>query len=224
MIADNIRSVKQRIAGCCEKIGRPPEEVRLVCVTKEASLDEINEALAEGVDCLAENRVQDAILKYKVIGDRASWHLVGHLQTNKVRDAVRMFSLIHSVDSMRLASQIDKEAKKINKIQDILVQVNASAESAKFGISPAETIEFIKKISLYPNISIKGLMTIAPEVIDPELTRPYFKELKGLIDQINSLSIVRYPLEILSMGMTGDFEAAIEEGSNMVRIGRAIFK
>jgi len=222
MIADNLKSVTQRIASACEKIGRPPESVELVCVTKEATPEQMEEAIGLGVKIFGENRVQDAIVKHKAIGDRAAWHLVGHLQTNKAKDAVRIFSLIHSVDSVRVTEEIDKEAGKLGKIQDILVQVNVSGEKTKFGISPDDLLPFLKVAALCPNINIKGLMTIAPEADSAEIVRPYFRELRELRDSINTILTKRY--SILSMGMTNDFEAAIEEGSNMVRIGRAIFK
>jgi len=216
MIADNLKSVRQRIARCCEKAGRPPEEVELVCVMKEASVDDAAQALALGAKILGENRVQDALIKYKVIGDRATWHFIGHLQTNKVKDAVRIFSLIHSVDSARLAEEIDKSAAKIGKVQDVLIQVNVSGSATKFGLAADKVSDFLKEVSVYRNINIKGLMTIAPEVSDPEKARPYFRMLRELRDRIDKAYI-------LSMGMTNDFEVAIEEDSNMVRIGRAIF-
>lgn len=221
MIAENLKSVRQRIVRSCEKIARDPDDVRLVCVTKEADTDEIKEVLEAGVTDLGENRVQDALLKYRVIGDRPNWHLVGHLQTNKVKDAVKIFSLIHSVDSLRLAKELDKEAGRINKIQAILIQVNTSREPAKFGVAPDEVLDIFKKMALYRNISIKGLMAIAPEVNNPELSRPYFRMLRELKERVNSMLNVQ--CSILSMGMSNDFEVAIEEGSNMVRIGRAIF-
>ena len=222
MIADNIKSVRHRIAMACEKAGRPAESVQLVCVTKEATVDQIREAIAAGVSILGENRVQDAVAKHGIIGDAASWHLVGHLQTNKVKDAVRIFSLIHSVDSLRCAEAIDKEAGKLGKVQDILIQVNTSGEKTKFGISEEQLTGLILKITaLCRNISIKGLMTIAPERAQQEEVRPYFRELRELRDSVNA--ILNRNLTILSMGMTGDFEAAIMEGSTMVRIGRAIF-
>lgn len=227
MIADNLKSVTERIAKCCEKIGRPPDSVKLIAVTKEASIGQMNEAMASGASRFGENRVQDALIKYKAIGDKAEWHLVGHLQTNKVKDAVRIFSLIHSVDSLKLAQAIDKEAAKIGKCQSILIQVNTSGEESKFGISPEETPDLLKEASLYPNISIEGLMTIAPEAGDPETVRPHFKALRELLDKTGSIMKGRSGkagYSALSMGMTNDFEIAIEEGSNMVRIGRAIFK
>lgn len=222
MIADNLKSVTQRIAGACEKTGRFSEHVELVCVTKEASLDQIEEALDLGIRNLGENRVQDAILKYRTIGNKATWHLVGHLQTNKVKDAVKIFSLIHSVDSAHLAKEIDKEAGKISKVQDILVQVNTSGEIQKFGVAIDNVIALFKEIISYPDINIKGLMTIAPEVDDPEKARPYFRLLRELERRLNSILNTQYL--VLSMGMTNDFEVAIEEGANMIRIGRAIFK
>ncbi len=224
MIADNIKSVTQRIAKCCERTGRPVDNVKLICVTKEADLGQIEEVLRCGLRELGENRVQDLAAKYKVIGSMAVWHLIGHLQTNKVKDAVKIASLIHSVDSVRLAKDIDKESAKINKVQDILAQVNVSGEISKFGLAPDDLINFIKEVSLYQNINIKGLMTIAPEADDAEKVRPYFKALRELRDKINALPVTRNPLTDLSMGMTGDFEAAIEEGATMVRIGRAIFR
>ncbi|MFH0763762.1 MAG: YggS family pyridoxal phosphate-dependent enzyme [Candidatus Omnitrophota bacterium] len=221
MIAENLKSVTQRIARRCEKSGRNPEDVTLICVTKEASADQAGGVLGSGARDLGENRVQELAAKHKVLGDKAVWHLVGHLQTNKVRDAVKIASLIHSVDSVKLASQIDKEAEKINKVQDILIQVNTSGETTKFGVSPDDIFDLLKEVVLYHNINIKGLMTIAPEVDDPEQARPFFRKLKELLGRINAIRNTRYA--VLSMGMTGDFEIAIEEGSTMVRIGRAIF-
>ena len=216
MIADNLKSVTQRIARCCERSGRPESAVKLVCVTKEADIEDIQTAILAGVTDIGENRVQDAVAKYKAIGTRVTWHLIGHLQTNKAKDAVRIFSLIHSVDSIRLAKAIDKEASKIGKIQDILVQVNVSGEASKFGIEPDRAEELIKNISVCKNVRVRGLMTIAPESEYPESSRPYFKALNELRNRIGGLPE-------LSIGMTGDFEVAIEEGATMLRVGRAIF-
>ena len=223
MIADNFIAVTQRIAKSCEKSGRPSGDVELVCVTKEADAGQIGEAIGIGVHAIGENRVQDALAKYRIIGDKAAWHLIGHLQTNKVKDALGMFSLIHSLDSVRLAEEIDKEAKKIEKVQDVLVQVNVSGEESKFGIAPGELEVFLKETSLYKNINIRGLMTIAPLADNPEKSRPYFRMLRELRDKINMIHDTRFTIHDLSMGMTDDFEIAIEEGSTMVRIGRAIF-
>lgn len=224
MIAENLESVTQRIARSSERAGRPRDSIRLVCVTKEAAIEEMEEILRLGLKDLGESRVRDALLKYNAIGKRASWHMVGHLQTNKVRDAVRIFSLIHSVDSPRLARAIYEEAKRIDKVQEILVQVNTSGEKTKFGVTPEEAGRLIKDIALYENIKIKGLMTIAPETNDVGKIRACFRGLKELLDKINSLNLTAYSLQLLSMGMTNDFEIAIEEGANIVRIGRAILK
>ena len=152
------------------------------------------------------------------------WHMVGHLQTNKVKDAVKIFDLIHSVDSAHLAAEIDKQALKINKIQDILIEIKTSPEVTKSGIKPDEAIEVIKEIDKFKNINIKGLMTIAPLADDPQKARPYFRMLRELMDKINALHVTPNRLHVLSMGMTDDFEIAIEEGSTMVRLGRAIFE
>lgn len=217
MIAENIIAVTQRIARSCEKSGRPAGSVELICVTKEAAVEQMEDALNAGARIFGENRVQDAISKHRVIGDKAGWHLIGHLQTNKAKDAVKIFDLIHSVDSVHLAREIDKQAGKAGKIQNILMQVNTSGEESKFGVMPEAVADLLKDISIYPNIGIKGLMTIAPEVEDPETVRPYFRALRELRDKINGSWS-------LSMGMTNDFEVAIEEGATMVRVGRAIFK
>jgi len=222
MIADNLKDVTLMISRCCEKSGRAASSVKLVCVTKEADMAQTEEVLGLGVKDIGENRVQDAVSKYKSIGTRAEWHLIGHLQTNKVKDAVRIFSLIHSVDSLRLAGEISKEAKKLGKNQDILIQVNVSGEESKFGIAPEDMTGFFKEVALHPSINISGLMTIAPEVDAPEKTRPYFRRLRELRDEIINLRLTTYDLQ-LSMGMTNDFEVAIEEGATIVRVGRAIF-
>lgn len=223
MIEDNLKSVTQRMAKSCAKSGRSCADVKLVCVTKEALVEEINDVIDLGIVDIGENRVQDALYKYKSIGRRCLWHLIGHLQTNKVKDAVSIFSLIHSVDSIHLVEEIDKCSKRINKVQDILVQVNVSGESSKFGLKPEELNGFFKKSLLYPNINILGLMTIAPESRDPEESRPYFRKLRELRDEINNSQLTAHSSQLLSMGMSNDFEVAIEEGSTMVRIGRAIF-
>jgi PLP dependent protein len=223
MIRENLQSITQRIARSCEKSGVSPDSVRLIAVTKEADIALIEEALACGVKEIGENRVQEALKKHAIIGDKAVWHLIGHLQTNKVKEAVKIFSLIHSVDSLKLAREIDKEAAKIGKVQDVLIQVNTSGEESKFGIKPVEAPALIKEIAALKNVRVMGLMTIAPEAVDPEAVRPYFSALKVSLGELNSLRITDDRLATLSMGMTNDFEIAIEEGANLVRIGRAIF-
>ncbi|MBM3255522.1 MAG: YggS family pyridoxal phosphate-dependent enzyme, partial [Candidatus Omnitrophica bacterium] len=200
-----------------------PALITLVAVSKNRSAGQIREALDCGILDIGENRVQEALPKYRELQNYESanslnirWHMVGHLQTNKVAQAVEIFDLIHSVDSLRLAEKIDKQAARINKAQDILVEVKTSAEAAKFGVIPQDLAQFFKEISGLKNLKIKGLMTVAPLVDNIQESRPYFKRLRELYDSIGGLSV-------LSMGMSDDFEAALEEGSNMVRIGRAIF-
>jgi len=224
MIAANLKSVTLRMANSCERSGRPTGNVKLVCVTKESSIDEVQQVLAEGVKDLGENRVQELILKSQALGPMPNWHLIGHLQTNKVKDAVRVASLIHSVDSVKLAEEIDKQAERLDKIQDILVQVNISGEKSKFGIEPSAVSSFFKSLAVYDNINIRGLMGMAPEVPDQEDARPYFHKLRSIFDELNCNGSAINKLDILSMGMSNDFEVAIEEGSTLVRIGRAIFK
>lgn len=224
MVAENIQSVTSRITRCCEKSGRDPDAVALVCVTKAATIAEAIQAIEAGARILGENRVRDAAEKIAAIGDTAAaWHLIGHLQTNKARDAVRMFSLIHSVDSVRLARAIDNEAWKIGKVQDILLQVNISGEGTKFGVVPSAAAGLVREFGAFANIRVAGLMTMAPYTDDPEDARPVFRRLRELKDAIDAERGPGKGLCHLSMGMTGDFEVAVEEGSTLVRIGTAIF-
>jgi len=204
----------------------------LVAVTKGRSIEEIGGVIAAGVSEIGENRVQEAIEKYNVLtgkpanrqtGELIKWHMVGHLQTNKVKEAVAIFDLIHSVDSLKLAAEINRQAEKINKIQDILVEVKTSPEAAKFDVPHGEAIELVRDLAQFKNIALKGLMTIAPMAADPEEARPYFRLLKELRDNINELMTNDQRLTTVSMGMSDDFEVAIEEGATMVRIGRALF-
>lgn len=227
MIKDNIFKIKERIAQACSKVKRDPQEITVVAVAKGRTIDEIKEASDAGTRDIGENKVQEALLKYPHLTQQSiRWHMVGHLQTNKVKDALKMFDLMHSVDSLHLAQEINKQAAKINKIQDILVEVNASGEAAKFGLRPEETIGIVQEISEFKNINIRGLMTIAPLVDNPEESRPYFRKLRDLRDRINELNRQNRlnELNILSMGMSDDFEVAIKEGATMVRLGRAIFE
>jgi pyridoxal phosphate enzyme (YggS family) len=222
MISSNILNLQKRILLACSKAKRMPQDLALIAVSKGHSVSEIKEALASGVRAIGENRLQEAALKYNALSATQGtgliqWHMVGHLQTNKVRDAVRIFDLIHSVDSLRLAQEIDKQAARINKIQDILLEVKTSQEATKFGLRLDEVEAVIKEAGSLRNINIKGLMTIAPLLDNPQKARPYFRQLRELRDKINKFGI-------LSMGMSDDFEVAIEEGADMIRIGRAIFE
>ena len=224
MIEENIRKIKERVALACSRVNRDPAAITIVAVSKGRSIQEIEEAAAAGITGIGENRIQEAALKYKELtGAQIKWHMVGHLQTNKAKDAVKIFDLIQSVDSPHLAVEIDKEAAKINKVQDILIQVNTSVEVTKFGLKSDAAVEVIKEIAGLKNISIKGLMTIAPLSDNPEQTRPYFRALRELRDKLVQLWTVDCGLWTLSMGMTDDFEVAIEEDATIVRLGRAIF-
>lgn len=225
MIKENVPRIRQRILKVCSKINRDPGKITIIAVSKGRVLEQIKEAIDAGINDIGENRVQEAIAKFnalRTMNYKLRTHMVGHLQTNKVKDAVRIFDLIQSVDSLRLAEEIDKQADKINKIQDILIEIKTSPEESKFGLKADEAIEVITELTKFKNINIKGLMTIAPIADNPEKSRPYFRLLKELKDKINQLT--NHQLTILSMGMTDDFEIAIEEGSNMVRLGRAIFE
>jgi len=229
MVKENILTLRQRIARASSKINQDPGRITVVAVAKGRAVEQIKEVTEAGITDIGENRVQEAVLKYAAVhatpcAVQPKWHMVGHLQTNKVKDAVRIFDLIHSVDSIRLADEINGQAARIGKIQDILVQVNTSGEITKFGLNPSKAMELMKGIAEFKNINIKGLMTIAPIVDSPEKTRPYFKMLRELRDRVNELSAISYQLSALSMGMSDDFEVAIEEGATMVRLGRAIFE
>ena len=229
MVKDNIIEIRKRISLACSKVDRDPGAITIVAVSKGRTPEQIKQAVQAGLTDIGENKVREALLKHRLLSTVNSelstikWHMVGHLQSNKVKEAVEIFDLIQSVDSLRLAEEIDKQAARIKKIQDILIEVKTSAEESKFGLKPEETIEVIKEVAKFKNISIKGLMTIAPIMDNPQDARPYFRMLRELKDRINSLSTVNRELLTLSMGMTDDFEVAIAEGSNMVRIGRAIF-
>ena len=238
MIKENLSRIRQRILKACSKINQDPGKTTIIAVSKGRVLEQIKEAIEAGITDIGENRVQEALAKHKELStidyrlSTVKWHMVGHLQTNKVKDAVRIFDLIQSVDSVRLAEEIDKQADKINKIQDILIEIKTSPEESKFGLKADEAIEVITELTKFKNINIKGLMTIAPVVDNPEKASSYFRILKELKDQINQfppkadqpLAETTHQLIILSMGMTDDFEIAIKEGSNMVRLGRAIFE
>lgn len=202
----------------------------LVSVTKGVAVGRIREVIDAGLAHIGENRIQEAQGKFGVLNEyartlnrRLTWHLIGHLQTNKAKDAVVLFDLIHSVDSVRVASAIDAQAAKIGKVQDVLVEVNVSAEKTKFGFQPSETAAAVGEIAVLKNIRVLGLMTMAPETDGPENVRPYFRRLRELMDECNALRITSQELRVLSMGMTADFRVAVEEGATMVRIGRGIF-
>jgi len=222
-IKENLEKIGEKIRLRSELAGRNSGDITMVAVTKTVEEDRIREAIACGVRIIGESRVQEAKEKYGKLSNEVIWHLVGHLQTNKAKDAVKIFDLIHSVDSVKLAKEIDKQARKAGKVQKVLIEVNLSGEETKYGLSPEEVIPFLKDISKLPNMKVEGLMTMAPFYENPEDCRPYFRRLKELMEKVKARKIENVEMKYLSMGMTNDYEVAIEEGSNMVRIGRAIF-
>lgn len=225
MISENILDIKGRIARAALRAKRDAAGITIVAVSKGRSTQEIRQALEAGITDIGENRIQEAATKLNElrIQRELRTHMIGHLQTNKAKEAVQLFDLIQSVDSLRLAQSISRHAENLGKVQEALIEVKTSPEVTKFGLLPEEALKIIPEIAKLKNISIKGLMTIAPIVDNPEKTRSYFKLLKEVFDKINKLPNMDYGLSILSMGMTDDFEIAIEEGSTMIRLGRGIF-
>ncbi len=222
-IADNLKTVTARIDAAAKRAGRDPSSVKLVVVTKTVDVDRIREAVAAGAAILGENRVQEARDKIEALGTTARWHLIGRLQSNKAKYAVKLFDLIHSVDSTALARELDRQAGKIGKVQDLLIEVNIAGEAAKGGIPPAECSALVREAASFGNIRIRGLMAVPPFLDNPDQVRPYFRKLRELSQNIMKEGIPGVSLQELSMGMSGDFEAAVEEGSTMVRVGTAVF-
>lgn len=226
MIRENLSRVKERIYSACANAGRTPQGVTVVAISKGRALRQIEEVVAQGINNIGESRVREAFPKYNALRPPQGviWHMVGRLQTNKVKDAVEIFDLIHSLDSLRLAFEINRQAQRLGKVQDVLVEIKTSPEETKSGLSPDLAPDIIKQMSELKHINIKGLMTIAPMTDSPEEARTYFRRLRELRDRIASLSTVSCRLATLSMGMSDDFQIAIEEGATMVRLGRAIFE
>ncbi|MCK4404002.1 MAG: YggS family pyridoxal phosphate-dependent enzyme [candidate division Zixibacteria bacterium] len=222
-IEQNIKDIRSRIEKAAQKSGRGADEVKLVVVTKTVEAERVNEAIRGGIETIGENRVQEAEAKFKQINENVEKHLVGHLQTNKAKKAVELFDLIQSVDSARIAEEISRRALQKGKVMDVLVEVNTSGEETKFGVEPEQVSSLIETISKFEGIKIKGLMTIGLFSDNPEDTRPCFKKLNILFEEIKCANIPNVEMRYLSMGMTSDFEVAIEEGSNMVRVGTGIF-
>ena len=223
MLKENLELVQNKIDMACAKAGRNVEDITLIAVSKTKPLADIEELITCGCTEFGENKVQELVDKYENVSTKVNWHLIGHLQTNKVKYIVDKVSLIHSVDSLKLAKEIEKEAIKKNVCVDILVQVNVANEDTKFGLDTSQVLQLVEDISLLSHVKIKGLMTIAPYVENPEDNRGYFKELKQLLLDIKSKNIDNVDMSILSMGMTNDYEVAIEEGATMVRVGTGIF-
>jgi PLP dependent protein len=214
-VAHNINQIRQRIGATAERAGRQPEEITLIAVSKTVEPERVETALAAGQTVFGESKVQEANAKIPLVSGRAHWHMIGHLQTNKARLAVTLFDLIHSVDSVKLAAELNKWAESSGKTQSILLEVNVSGEASKFGLKPEDLESTLAGINQLPRLEVHGLMTVAPYAEEAEKARPYFRRLRELRDT--------FGLRELSMGMTHDFEVAIEEGATMVRIGSAIF-
>lgn len=223
MLKENLKTVEERIQSACKKAGRKREEITLIAVSKTKPPHMLQEAYDLGVRIFGENKVQEIREKYEVLPKDIDWHMIGHLQTNKVKYLIGKVDLIHSVDSFKLAQTIEKESEKKGCVTDILVEVNVAEEESKFGLKTEEVIPFIEKISQFSHIRVRGLMTIAPFVDDPEKNRTIFADLHKLYVDIKEKNIDNVTVSILSMGMTNDFEIAIEEGATMVRIGTGIF-
>jgi pyridoxal phosphate enzyme (YggS family) len=220
-IEKNLNQVRERIEYVAAKVGRDPTGIKLIAVTKTVPIERIREAVAAGATIFGENYVQEARHKIDELGQAGlQWHFIGHLQTNKAHYAVRLFDLIHSVDSIKLARELDRRGTAAGKVAECLIEVNLSQEESKFGITKEKARELAHEMSELQNISLRGLMTMPPYFDDPELARPYFIALRTLKEEIEQEGI---PLSELSMGMSTDFEVAIEEGATMIRVGRAIF-
>ena len=231
MIKDNIARIREKIDLSCKKVSRSPQDISIICVSKGVEIGKIAEAIDCGISEIGENRLQEAVDKHLSINSLSKerfsgvkWHMVGHLQTNKVKKALEIFNMIQSVDSLHLADKINSEAQKLNKIVDILLEVNTSGEETKYGIKEQETPALVEDISKLKNIRLLGLMTIGPFTPDENKIRKSFRSLRKLREKIAKKSFSNVNMEYLSMGMTDDYQIAVEEGSNMLRLGRAIFQ
>ena len=221
---DRIKHIEARVAEAAKKAGRNPEDVRLVAVSKTKPVEMVKEALESGQLIFGENYIQEAMEKIETMdGSAIQWHFIGHLQSKKSKYAAGAFDLIHSVDSLKLATEINKQAAKKGVVQNILIQVNTSGEESKSGTTETEVLELVRQVAELENVAIKGLMTMPAFFDNPEGARPYFRQLRQVSERIASLDIPGVEMKELSMGMSGDFEVAIEEGATLVRVGTAIF-
>ena len=223
-IESNIKKIKDEITSICNDCGRNPEDINLMAVTKTVDVDAVLEAIEAGITDVGENKPQELARKYEVIGDKVNWHLIGTLQTNKVKYIIDKVTMIHSLDREALCEEIQKRAEKIDRVIDCLVQVNISKEESKHGLEEEEVIDFIKEVSSnYKNIHIKGLMTMAPFIDDEQKIRQVFKDLKDLSLEVKKLNLSHVDMDTLSMGMSHDYHIAIKNGATIVRVGTAIF-
>ncbi|MFB0564162.1 MAG: YggS family pyridoxal phosphate-dependent enzyme [Candidatus Aminicenantaceae bacterium] len=213
MIRENVKKILSEL----------PEGVHLVAAAKSKSPDEVLEAVEAGIKIIGENYIQEALDAFKLVGNRVKWHFIGHLQTNKAKKAIEIFDMIETVDSFKIAKEIDKRAGHLGKFMPVLVEINSGREPQKYGILPEDAEHFIKEIAAFEYLKIKGLMTMGPAFGNPEEARPYFVETKKIFERMKSLSIPNTEMKYLSMGMTNSYKVAIEEGANLVRIGTKIF-
>ena len=219
-IRDNLLKVRERIERAAQKAGRDPKEIKLVAVSKTVEVDRIKEAIEAGVSILGENYVQEAQEKIEALGKPVSWHFIGHLQSNKAKYAVRLFDVIHSIDSIPLAEELNRRAEQPDRVIRVMIEVNLSKEATKFGTDEERVLNLARRIQSLDHLSLEGLMTMPPYFDSPEMSRPYYVALRELKDRMVKEGI---PLKELSMGMSNDFEIAIEEGATYVRVGTAIF-
>jgi pyridoxal phosphate enzyme (YggS family) len=222
-LADNLAAVEQRIVSAALAAGRDPSAIRLVAVSKTKPAALVAEAAAAGQRLFGENYVQELTAKAAEVTMPVEWHFIGHLQSNKVKQIAGLVTMIHSVDRLSLAEEIDRQWERIGRNCDILVQVNVSAEATKSGTTTQDALQLVRQIAALPHLRVRGLMTMPPFFDDPEAARPYFRELRLLAEEIAALAIPGVAMQELSMGMSGDFEAAIAEGATLVRVGSAIF-
>ena len=222
-IADNLARVKERMAEAAIRSGRRPDSVKLVGVTKTVEVDRIKEAVSAGLQIVGENYIQEARDKIRELGSPVNWHFVGRLQTNKAKYAVRLFDLIQTVDSFRLAKELNRRTQPLGRAIPILIQINLASETSKGGVNPTQCLSLIKQVSTLEYLQVRGLMTMPPFFHQPERARPYFAQLRKLSQEITEAQLPGIEMNELSMGMSGDFETAIEEGATLIRVGTAIF-
>lgn len=223
-ISNNIEIVEQKVLEACKRCGRDRDSVTLIAVSKTKPVPDLEEALRCGLNVFGENKVQEIREKTEIMGlDGLHWHMIGHLQVNKVKYLIGKVDMIHSVDNIKLANEIERLAAKNDTVMDVLCEVNMAGEDSKFGLKPEETMEFVRYIAELQHLKVRGLMTIAPYTEEPESNRQYFRGLRALMEEINAAGIDGISMDTLSMGMTGDYEIAIEEGATLVRVGTGIF-
>jgi len=223
-IKNNIAAVQEKIAQACAKSGRSLADIKIIAVTKNVDIPTADSLIDLGFKEIGENRVQDGLLKYSALSSKATWHFIGNLQTRKVKEIIGKFPYIHSLDRLSLASELNKRAKLLDTVVKCFVQVNVSGEDTKSGVEPENLLAFISELSSFSAIEIVGLMTMAPFEVDSELTRPVFKRLRELLALVNQAQILPYRISELSMGMSNDYEIAIEEGATYIRLGTALTK